>query len=183
MSERHGRAAALWAVIGTITVLVSGCGIVGARSPGAPVVDSMTVLSPRFRSMGELPTEYSCRGEKVNPPLRWSGVPAGAKSLALVVDAVDPHTGGYVHWIVFDIDPRATELAEDSVPAGARQALNTSDDKRYSPPCVAENNYRFTVYALRNPVGLRDGAPLARTLERIADETVARGRLTASHIE
>ncbi|MFN4148265.1 MAG: YbhB/YbcL family Raf kinase inhibitor-like protein, partial [Rhodocyclaceae bacterium] len=32
-----------------------------------------------------MPSKYTCQGADVSPPLAWSGVPAGTKSLALIV--------------------------------------------------------------------------------------------------
>src|SRR3990172_659393 len=47
---------------------------------------ALEIRSPRFRGGGEIPREYTCEGRDVSPPLTWSGVPEGARSLALVVD-------------------------------------------------------------------------------------------------
>jgi signal transduction histidine kinase len=66
---------------------------------------------------------------------------------------------------------------------GAIEGSTTSGKVGYSPPCDAQENYRFTVYALTGKVELRKGALLEETLKSIADKTIAWGRLTAAHIE
>ena len=66
---------------------------------------SLSLTSPAFTDRGELPARYSCevKGREVSPPLSWSGVPAAAKSLALIVDdpdVPDPKAPQrtWVHW-------------------------------------------------------------------------------------
>ena len=46
----------------------------------------MIVMSPSFVHDGEIPARYSCDDQDVSPPLGWAGIPADARSLALIVD-------------------------------------------------------------------------------------------------
>jgi Raf kinase inhibitor-like YbhB/YbcL family protein len=174
--SRAGRVA----VAAAAAVTATGCGILGGGSPGN--LDVISVSSPTFRDGASLPLGYSCKGGMGNPPLRWSGT-SGAKSVALVVDDNNKRTGAEVHWVVFNIDPNTTELGENDVPRGALEAKTTYGKVGYAPPCHADGSYRFTVYALDAKLDLQQGAPLSETLERIADHTIARGRLTATNIE
>jgi Raf kinase inhibitor-like YbhB/YbcL family protein len=175
-SARAWRAAVVMAVAFT----ASGCGILGGGSPRN--LDVISVSSPRFRDGAPLPHGYSCSGGMGNPPLRWSGT-SGAKSVALVVDDNNPRSGSEVHWVVFNIDPDTTELGENDVPRDALQGKTTYGKVGYAPPCHTDGSYRFTIYALDAKLDLQQGAPLSETLERIADHTIARGRLTAANIE
>ncbi|GLW07764.1 hypothetical protein Misp01_28940 [Microtetraspora sp. NBRC 13810] len=167
--------------------VTSGCGFLGGWSSSAQVLDSISVSSPRLSEGAPLPAAYSCKGSQGNPPLRWSGVPSpGTKSVAIVVDDDNAIEGAQVHWVLFNIDPRTTEVGEDiaeSLPEGALQGRTTSGKVGYSPPCRPADNYRFTVYALKDKLARQDGAALYDTLRGIADLTIARGRLTAVHIE
>jgi Raf kinase inhibitor-like YbhB/YbcL family protein len=170
-----------WAALVALPIAsVSGCGILGSGSPGN--LDVISVSSPLFKEGAPLPHGYSCTGGLGNPPLRWSGT-SGAKSVALVVDDSDSGAGAEVHWVVFDIDPNTTELPENGVPRGAVQGETTTGKVGYVPPCATDGSYRFTVYALDAKLGLPRGAPLSETLPRIAEHTIARGRLTAANIE
>ncbi|MGJ6967503.1 YbhB/YbcL family Raf kinase inhibitor-like protein [Streptosporangium sp. G11] len=182
-STRRPRHTAKAAVAAALAVMSSGCGMAnGMASTERLQLEPISVSSPRVRDGGPLPSDYSCKGSAGNPPLRWSRVPEGTKSVAIVVDN-NSRTGGEVNWVVFDIDPRTNELPEGSVPVGAVEGSTTSGKVGYSPPCGAQENYRFTVYALGGKVDLRKGALLDKTLKSIADKTIAWGRLTAAHIE
>ena len=86
----------------------------------------------------------------MNPPLNWSGAPPGTKSLALIVDDSSAPITPTIYWLVFDMNPGATDIQEGSLPTGARQALNSAGTHGYDPPCPRgrPHSYRFTVYAL-----------------------------------
>ncbi|HSD29014.1 MAG TPA: YbhB/YbcL family Raf kinase inhibitor-like protein, partial [Vicinamibacteria bacterium] len=78
---------------------------------------ALELRSPAFAPNGEIPTRYTCEGEDLSPPLAWSGVPKGAKSLALVVDdpdAPDPRAPKrvWVHWVLLGIPPSVSALEE-----------------------------------------------------------------------
>lgn len=142
---------------------------------------ALRVTSSAFAEGKGIPAKYSCDGANVSPPLSWSGVPAGAKSLVLVVDDPDAPSGTYVHWILGGLAPSTRSLAEDSVPSGAWQAPNSADERAYAGPCPPSgtHHYRFTLYALSSQI---DG-DLSRgeTLARIADAALASGRLTGTY--
>jgi Raf kinase inhibitor-like YbhB/YbcL family protein len=175
--RKHGRVRPV-AITAAAVAVLSGCsGTLTNRQ-----LDSVNVSSPRLREERPLPKQYACDGVG-NPPLRWSNIPANTKSIALVVDDNNSQEGAAVQWVVFDIDPRTTELIESGVPQGARQGRVTSGKVGYQAPCRTDDSYRFSVYALDSKLGLPEGAPLSQTLESIANGTIARGRLTTRHIE
>ncbi|MFG1878585.1 YbhB/YbcL family Raf kinase inhibitor-like protein [Sphaerisporangium sp. NPDC049003] len=181
---RTGRSGLIAAAAAVVAVASAGCGIVGVGSQAERPLDGLSVSSPRFRDGAPLPTEYSCTGKVGNPPLRWSGVPQKeTRSIALVIDANNAQGEAEVHWVLFDIDPLTTELAQNSVPRGAVQGMTSSGKAGYSPPCRPDDTYRFSVYALDTKIERKEGAALRETLEDIARHTIARGRLSAAHIE
>ncbi len=119
----------------------------------------------------------------LSPPLAWDGVPAEARAVALIVDDPDAPRGTFVHWVLLDLDPASGSLAEDSVPAGARQAVNSAGKAAYFGPCPPHgtHHYRFTVHALSAPTGLEAGAGVERALAAIAGASIAQGRLTGTY--
>ena len=62
----------------------------------------MTVISPAFQAGGKIGAEYTCAAANANPPLWFRGVPAGTKSLALIVDDPDAPGGLFTHWLVLE---------------------------------------------------------------------------------
>src|SRR2546430_15463214 len=84
----------------------------------------MKITSSAFQEGGAIPEKYSKNGQNVNPALRIEGAPDNAKSLMLIVDDPDAPVGLFTHWIVWNIDPNTTEIAENSVPKSAVQGTN-----------------------------------------------------------
>jgi len=168
-----------WAVVLALAaaLTVAGCGQAGQGAPVAP--RAMSVSSEAFFSQNILPQRYTCHGARINPPLDWSGAPAGTKSLAVIVDDSSAPITPFIYWLVFDIQPGTTDIQEDAVPIGARQALNSADTAAYDPPCPGghSHSYRFTVYALNRTLTLPNGAPLLEVWTEIADATIGRGRI------
>ena len=77
---------------------------------------SLKLQSREFSHGGEIPRRFTCDGDNISPPLEWSGVPQGTRSLVLVIDdpdAPDPAAPlmTWVHWLLFNIPPR-----EDGLP-------------------------------------------------------------------
>jgi Raf kinase inhibitor-like YbhB/YbcL family protein len=168
-------------ILAALTPLASGCGLFGGLSGSRHVAPQpITVTSPEFRTDVPLPVQYTCRGAGRRPPLYWSGA-LSPKSFAVVVDDGQAPITPYIYWIVFDIGPSTTYIAQNRLPTGARQAQNSAGTARYDPPCPREahgHQYRFTVYALNTWLKLPNGAGLRTTWFAIARHVIGVGRLT-----
>ncbi|MEV0380876.1 YbhB/YbcL family Raf kinase inhibitor-like protein [Nonomuraea sp. NPDC050643] len=168
----------------TAAFALSGCGSFIGRSQ-AKDISEINVSSPKLREGKPLPREYSCRGDQSSPPLRWSSQPLSeAKSIAIVVDG---HTtsDSAVHWVLYNIPATTTELGANAAadpPEGTGQATVTGGKAGYQAPCPQSGNYRFSVYMLDGKVDPKKGS-LPEILKQIADQTIARGRLTAVNVE
>ncbi|WP_236714959.1 YbhB/YbcL family Raf kinase inhibitor-like protein [Nonomuraea pusilla] len=169
----------------TVALASSGCSSFIGLSQ-AKEIPEINVSSPELHEGKPLPSEYSCRGDQGSPPLRWSsGTLPDAKSIAVVVDSHTPSASA-VHWVLYNIPATTTELGPDAAadpPEGSGQAKVTSGKTGYEPPCDAKGTYRFSVYSLSGKVKVKEGAPLPEVLKKIADLTIARGRLTAVDIQ
>jgi hypothetical protein len=113
--------------------------------------------SGAFAEGASIPKDHSCEGKNRAPPLHWSGAPAGAKSFALIVDdpdAPDPAAPKrvWVHWVMYNIAPTVTSLAEgiSQAPAGALDGVNDWNKAGYGGPCppIGRHRYFHRLYAL-----------------------------------
>jgi Raf kinase inhibitor-like YbhB/YbcL family protein len=193
--SRRGRAA-----VGTVTLLAalllaacsgSGGGSTGSgpaassAGPATPTVApsgaaTITVRSPAFAAGAMIPVRFSCRGSNTPIPLTWTGVPAGAASVALIMDDPDAPSGTFTHWVVFNLPVASRGITNGRLPAGAAQAQNGRGQAAYTGPCPPSgtHHYRFTVYAEPKRLPLQAGASLAETLAAIRSDPLASGRLT-----
>ncbi|MFZ2506917.1 MAG: YbhB/YbcL family Raf kinase inhibitor-like protein, partial [Steroidobacteraceae bacterium] len=83
---------------------------------------AIAMTSTAFTHEGPIPKLYTCQGKDISPALAWSGLPAGTKSLALIVDdpdAPDPAAPKmtWVHWVLYNIPAENTGLPEAVAPA------------------------------------------------------------------
>jgi hypothetical protein len=151
---------------------------------------SLEIRSAAFVHEASIPVRYTCQGENVSPPLTWSGVPAGTRSLALIVDdpdAPDPRAPKmiWVHWVLYNLPPTATELPEAvrQLPSATREGLNDWGKTGYGGPCppIGRHRYFHKLYALDCELdGL--GHPTKAELERaMAGHILARAELVGTY--
>lgn len=153
---------------------------------GCPVADAaptaFSVTSSAFADNTPIPVQYSCDGDNVPPPLHWQHLPAGAKSLAIIVDDPDAPGGLYVHWVVTGIAPSITGIAGASLPKAAVASWNSARRVGYLGPCpppgTGVHHYRFQVYALNKTVTLASSTPASESTATITGATIAVARTT-----
>ena len=130
-------------------------------------VQTMKLTSPAFENNGKIPSIYTCEGKDINPPLLISDAPKGTKSFVLIMDdpdAVKPAGKIWIHWVMWNIPPDTTEIAEGVEPHGI-PGRGTSDILGYQGPCPpdAEHRYFFKLYALDAMLDL----PVGYTKEQV----------------
>jgi len=120
----------------------------------------MTISTPAFKNGENIPSKYTCDGENVSPLLKISGVPTEAKSLVLIMDDPDSPSGTWLHWSVWNISPKTTEIPENSAPTGAIEGTTSFGKVGYGGPCPrsGEHRYFFRLYALDCELNLSAGA-------------------------
>jgi Raf kinase inhibitor-like YbhB/YbcL family protein len=153
---------------------------------------ALTLTSPAFQPMGAIPKQYTCDGADLAPPLQWTSVPAGARSLALIVDdpdAPDPAKPQrtWVHWVLYDIPPTATGLPEGAksgdLPRGTREGNNDWKRAGYGGPCppIGRHRYFFKLYALDAPLGDLGGADKAKVEAAMTGHVIERAELVGTY--
>jgi Raf kinase inhibitor-like YbhB/YbcL family protein len=120
-------------------------------------IATLTLESPAFRNNEFIPTQFTCDGSGINPPLRISDIPAETQSLALIVDDPDAPNGTFDHWLMWNISPHG-RIDENAVPGVIGR--NGKGDNRYTGPCPPSgiHHYHFKVYALDVMLNLSEGA-------------------------
>lgn len=139
---------------------------------------SLQLTSPSFQEGATIPTRYTCDGQNISPQLDWSGVPAGAKSLALIVDDPDAPAGTFVHWVLYDLAPDLTSLSEGT--GSGIQGVNGFGKKAYGGPCPPRgkpHRYFFKLYALDVSLDLKPGASKADLEKAMRGHILAQGQL------
>jgi len=148
----------------------------------------LKVTSPAFKNGDMIPKKYTCDGEEVSPPLEWSGIPTGTKSIALISDDPDAPMGTWVHWVIFNMSPDTKGLPEGVghekiLASGAVQGINDSREIGYGGPCPPSGTHRyyFKAYALDKMLDLTPGITKKDLLKAIEGHILAQGELMGKY--
>ena len=151
------------------------------------------VTSPNFQERVyprvRIPKNNTCLGENRSPSLDWSEQPEGTKTLALIAENVDHHTGVWVLWVLYNIPagtmglPEGISTSTEVLPDGTTQGTNDNKNIGYNGPCPPPNiqarssahivkldpphRYFFRLYALDAMLDLAPGATKAELLAAI----------------
>jgi Raf kinase inhibitor-like YbhB/YbcL family protein len=124
--------------------------------------------SSAFAARQPIPRRYSCAGEDLSPPLEWRAVPAGAVSLALIVDDPDAPVGTFTHWLAWGINPDDGGLGEGE--RARREGRNDFRTIGYRGPCPPRGHrphrYFFRLYALAREPAVASRRELERALAK-----------------
>lgn len=156
-----------------------------SKDPGGVTMTALKVTSTAFKEGEMIPRKYTCDDRDVSPQLGWSGVPAGATSIAIICDDPDAPAGTWVHWVVFNIPAAVKVLAEgvSSLPAGARLGINDFRKKNYGGPCPpgGTHRYYFKVYALDTMLNLKEGSTKGELLKAMEGHILAQGQVMGKY--
>jgi hypothetical protein len=144
---------------------------------------SISITSPSFQAGGDIPTKFTCNGTNVSPELQISRVPNEAKSLVLIVDDPDAPRGLFTHWIVWNIDPKTTRVAENNAPTAGVQGTNDFGKRNYGGPCPPSGTHRyfFKIFALDIKLELKPSARRAELDAAMRGHILAQGELMARY--
>lgn len=159
------------------TVVLSSFLILWGGVPLAKGEGSMMITSPDFKHQENIPGRFTCQGADVSPELQISGVPAAAKSLALIVDDPDAPVGDWVHWVLFNVDPKTSVIPESS--SVGTLGWNDFGRLEWGGPCPPQGTHRyfFKLYALDIPLSLPTGAKKADVLQAMEGHILDKAEL------
>ena len=150
---------------------------------------NLQLSSTAFVEGQPIPQKHSCQGKDTSPPLKWSGAPAHTRSLALIADDPDAPVGTWVHWVLYDLPPTITEVAEDvaktqHLSGGAKQGMNDFHRTGYGGPCPPPgkpHRYFFKLYALDTLLDLQPGATKKEVEAAMKGHILADGQLMGTY--
>ena len=139
--------------------------------------------STAFQHAQAIPSRYTCEGEDASPPLRWTNVPEGTRSLALILDDPDAPGGIFTHWIAWGLDPAAGGLGEgEPAPGEGRNDFGTTG---YRGPCPPRGHgphrYAFRLYALDGEPELAAGAAKPELQQAIEQHVLTTADLVGTY--
>jgi Raf kinase inhibitor-like YbhB/YbcL family protein len=176
-----------------ISVLAILAGIIGVGLGLSPLATggtdmAITLTSSAFTEGAMIPKKYTCDAEDISPDLKWSGLPQGAKSLALICDDPDAPVGAWVHWVLFNIPADITTLpagipADAELKNGARHGKNDFRKLGYGGPCPpgGTHRYYFKLYALDTVLSLESGSSKAQLVAAMKGHVLAEGQLMGKY--
>jgi Raf kinase inhibitor-like YbhB/YbcL family protein len=146
-------------------------------------MDGFALESGVFENAQAIPSRHSCEGEDVSPPLRWTNVPEGTRSLALVVDDPDAPGGVFTHWIAWGLDPAAEGLGEgESAPREGQNDFGTTGYRGPCPPSGhGRHRYVFRLYALDSDPELAAGAAKTELEQAIEGHVLTTAELVGTY--
>ncbi|MCX6765658.1 MAG: YbhB/YbcL family Raf kinase inhibitor-like protein, partial [Candidatus Moranbacteria bacterium] len=158
----------IFIIVILLIIISGGIMVIVSRSKKQPPLISdqkiiMKLSSPAFENNQYIPSDYTCDGKNISPPLIISDASPVAKSLVLIVDDPDAPRGDWVHWTIWNVKPDTREIAENSVPEGAIEGMTDFGRPGYGGPCPPRvderqrveagppsgvHRYQFKLYAL-----------------------------------
>ena len=169
-----------------LTIIAIGPVSCAPTEPTLPEEGEMTLSlsSPVFQEGEDVPIKYTCDGQDISPPLAWGEPPSETKSFALIMDDPDASGGVFTHWLLFNLPADSRELPEavphNELANGTLQGKNDFGAIGYGGPCPPSgpaHHYRFTLYALDQPLDLMAGASRKQFLDAITGHILAWGQL------
>lgn len=176
--------------------LAAALSLLALGAAGPVSAGGLMLSSEAFTQGNPIPARYTCDGSDISPPLAWSGIPGGTRSLALIVadpDAPNPDAPRltWYHWVLYDIPPELSGVPEKADPQHAssaiRNGLNSWEHTSYGGPCppVGRHRYFFHLYALDQKLDIQ-GQPTAEALHKamkghVISETALMGTYTKRH--
>jgi Raf kinase inhibitor-like YbhB/YbcL family protein len=154
---------------------------------------TVSVLSSSFAPNQAIPDAYSAYGEGRSPELHWDRVPAGARSVVLLMEDPDaPQATPWVHWVLYNVPANVTRLPE-ALPGkarlaelgGALQGRSSAGEIGYygprPPRAHGTHHYHFELFALDASLDLAPGADRDQVVQAMDGHVVACGELVGTY--
>ncbi len=162
----------------------------GSASAAQVMAAQMRITSTAFKNEEAIPKQFSCEGDNISPALSWVGAPKSAKSFALVLEDPDAPRGMFVHWVIYDIPPSETGLAEhfplsDTLVNGTLQGKNGAGSTGYIGPCPPSgkpHRYYFRLYAVNEVLHISGDVTREKLMSALEGHVVGEGELMGTYV-
>jgi hypothetical protein len=166
-----------------------------AQAPAAPPAQTkpgLTLTTTAFEDGGIIPNKYTQANPAAppSPELKWSHVPDGTVSFALILNdpdtALNKTTEVVLHWLIFNIPGTATGLPEGvahdaQLPDGSVQGLNRSKNVGYMGMGAGAlgpyHHYTYELYALDTKLTLGPDATRAEVMTAMSGHILGKAIL------
>jgi len=142
------------------------------------------LTSTAFAPGEPIPRKYTCDGEDISPPLRWSDPPQDTQSFALIADDPDAPVGTWVHWVLYNLPAETRALPQavppdPNLPDGSRHGKNSWRRLGYGGPCPPSGTHRyfFKLYALDRVLDLASGGSKKQLLRAMEGHMLSQAEL------
>ena len=160
---------------------------VAGSAPG-----SLILTSPAFRDGQAIPVRFTADGDKLSPPLAWTGVPERAKGMVLVIEDPDaPAPTPLVHTLAWALPGHDDELAEGALksPGSGGEAISLGRNSFLGaeylppdpPPGHGPHRYCFQVFALDTALHLHGSPIRTQVAHAMKGHVIARGLLVGTY--
>ena len=174
--------------------MISGCDSVGSKTvffdPKLSKLGEIEFSSPAFETGDLIPTEFTCYGDDLSPPLRWSDLPDNSRSIAIIMDDTYFSSKIFRHWSIYNIPITTRSLKPALLPRQQientfMQAENDFEHYGYSGPCPPtgeEHDYVFFIYALSQPLDLLGKSGPTQLTNAMQGYVIASGSFSGRYV-
>lgn len=146
---------------------------------------ALTLQSKAFENGEIIPKKYGYKHGNTSIPLQITNIPENTVSFVLIMD--DPDAMGavgkiWVHWVVWNINPKNSEFKENSIPSNCIEGETDFGEIGYGGPAPPdkEHTYVFKLYALNQKLDVGKGSS-KKEIESamknyVIEETTLQGR-------
>lgn len=142
----------------------------------------MQVSSPAFKNDTNIPSEFTCDGLDISPPIDITGVPKEAKTLSIIMQDPDAPMGTITHWLVWNVPPTKLQFIKNEKIEFA-QGLTSLGKIGYGGPCPPSgiHRYFFKIYALDSKLDLVNGSSVTDLQKAMLGHVVAEDTLMGKY--